>query len=279
MKIDSHQHFWHFNVEDYGWMNDEMTSVKRDFLPADLAPELKNIGFDGSIAVQARQSPEETNWLLDLASRNDFIRGVVGWVDLRSDKVVQQLEAFAKHPKAVGVRHVVHDEPNDDFVLGADFVHGVKQLEKFNLTYDILVFPDHLPNTIRFVEQLSSQQTLIVDHIAKPLIKAQKLSPWKEDIARLAQHRNVYCKLSGMVTEANWKSWKPSDLKPYLDTVFDAFGADRVMIGSDWPVCKVAGDYQTVMGVVIEYVSTLSETEKTAVLGGNAVKAYRLKTQ
>jgi len=277
MKIDSHQHYWHFNTDDYGWMGDNMSVIKRDFLPADLMSELQNSGFDGSVAVQARQNMEETNWLFQLADEFPHIKGVVGWLDLQSEDVENDIRIFTQHPKAVGVRHVIHDEEDIDFMLRPDFIRGVKILEKYNLAYDILIFPKHLPNTIRFLQEFSEKQTFIVDHIAKPLIKEGIISPWKEQITELAKFPNVYCKLSGMVTEADWINWKAENIKPYLDVVFEAFGTDRVMIGSDWPVCLVAGKYAEVMNVVIEYISTFSETEKTNILGGNAVKAYRLK--
>jgi len=277
MKIDSHQHYWHFNTVDYGWMGENMSVIKRDFLPPDLLPELKSIGFDGSVAVQARQSLEETNWLLQLADEHPQIKGVVGWVDLQSEQAEAQIAAFAQHPKAVGVRHVIHDEEDIDFMLRPAFIRGVQLLEKYNLAYDILIFPKHLTNTIGFVKQFSEQQTFVVDHIAKPLIKDGIVSPWKEDIAVLAKFPNVYCKVSGMVTEADWNTWKPEDIRPYLDIVVEAFGPERILIGSDWPVCLVAGKYSEVMQVVIDYISSFTEKEQALMLGGNAVKAYRIE--
>ena len=277
MKIDSHQHYWHFNTADYGWMGDNMSVIKRDFLPADLLPELKSIGFDGSVAVQARQSLEETDWLLHLAEEHPHIKGVVGWVDMQSEQAEEQIAAFAQHPKAVGVRHVIHDEEDIDFILRPAFIRGIKLLEKYNLTYDILIFPKHLTNTIEFVKQFSEQQIFVVDHIAKPLIKDDIVSPWKEDIAALATFPNVYCKVSGMVTEADWNTWTPENIRPYLDIVFEAFGPERILIGSDWPVCLVAGKYSEVMQVVIDYISTFTEKEQALILSGNAAKAYGIK--
>ena len=277
MKIDSHQHYWHFNTADYGWMGENMSAIKRDFLPEDLLPELTSIGFDGSVAVQARQTLEETNWLLQLADENPHIKGVVGWIDLRSDNTEKQLAEFAKHPKAVGVRHVIHDEEDVNFILRPEFVRGVKLLENFGLTYDILIFPKHLQNTIQFVQQFSPEQTFVVDHIAKPLIKDGIISPWKEDIVELAKFPNVYCKVSGMVTEADWQNWTPENIRPYLDVIFEAFGTERVMIGSDWPVCLVAGKYNEVMQVVTDYISKFSRTDQEKIMGGNAVKAYKIK--
>jgi len=277
MKIDSHQHYWHFNTADYGWMGDNMSVIKRDFLPADLLPELKSIDFDGSVAVQARQSIEETNWLLQLADEHPHIKGVVGWLDLQSEQAEEQIATFAKHPKAVGVRHVIHDEEDIDFMLRPAFIRGVQLLEKYDLAYDILIFPKHLTNTIEFVKQFSDNQTFVVDHIAKPLIKDGIVSPWKEDIAALATFPNVYCKVSGMVTEADWDTWTPENIRPYLDVVMEAFGPERILIGSDWPVCLVAGKYSEVMQVVTDYISTFTEKEQALMLGGNAAKAYKIK--
>lgn len=276
MRIDSHQHYWHFNTADYGWMGENMAVIKRDFLPTDLLPELKSIDFDGSVAVQARQSLEETNWLLQLADEHPHIKGVVGWLDLQSEQAEEQIAAFAKHPKAVGVRHVIHDEEDIDFMLRPEFIRGVQLLEKYDMAYDILIFPKHLTNTIEFVKQFSDKQTFVVDHIAKPLIKDGIVSPWKEDIAALAKFPNVYCKVSGMVTEADWNTWTPENIRPYLDVIMEAFGPERILIGSDWPVCLVAGKYSEVMQVVIDYISTFTEKEQALMLGGNAAKAYKL---
>ena len=276
MKIDSHQHYWHFNTADYGWMGENMSVIKRDFLPTDLLPELKSIDFDGSVAVQARQSLEETNWLLQLADEHPHIKGVVGWLDLQSEQAEEQIAAFAKHHKAVGVRHVIHDEEDLDFMLRPAFIRGVQLLEKYDLVYDILIFPTHLANTIEFVKQFSDKQIFVVDHIAKPLIKDGIVSPWKEDIVALAKFPNVYCKLSGMVTEADWNTWKPENIRPYLDVIMDAFGPERILIGSDWPVCLVAGKYSEVMQVVTDYISTFTEKEQALMLGENAAKAYRI---
>jgi L-fuconolactonase len=275
MKIDSHQHFWIYNKEEFGWMGEGMEPIMKDHLPEHLLKELKNVRFDGSIAVQARQSLQETEWLLTLADQFDIIKGVVGWVDLRSPEVIKQLELYSKNPKLVGVRHVVQDE-SVDFILGEDFLNGIRLLKQFDLAYDILVFPNHLPNAIKFVE-LFPALTFVVDHIAKPLIKTKTISPWKEDLERLAKFKNVFCKVSGMVTEADWYQWRSEDFTPYLDIVFNTFGPDRVMIGSDWPVCKVAGDYNKVLAIVINYIKDFSESDKAKILGGNAMNAYKLK--
>lgn len=276
MKIDSHQHFWSYNPNDYGWISNEMEILQKDYLPDQLKTELSSIGFDGSIAVQARQSLAETQWLLNLADQNSFIKGVIGWVDLCSPDLEEQLIQFSRNPKLVGIRHVIHDEQDDDFILRKSFLRGIAYLKKFGLTYDILVFPRHLPNTIQFVSQFPDQ-VFILDHIAKPSIKVKKISPWKEDIEKLARFRNIYCKLSGMVTEANVKNWNQEELIPYLDIVFDAFGTDRLMIGSDWPVCRLAGSYKQIMQVVLDYIATFPDQDKKKILEENAIKAYDLK--
>lgn len=274
MKIDSHQHYWLFNTEDYGWMGEDMSVIKRNFVPTDLLTELRGVDFDGSVAVQARQSLEETNWLLQLADEHPHIKGVVGWVDLQSEQAEEQIAAFAKHAKAVGVRHVIHDEEDVDFMLRPEFIRGVKLLEKYNLAYDILIFPKHLNNAIEFVKQFSEKQIFVLDHIAKPNIKEGILSPWNEEIKALAKFPNVYCKVSGMVTEADWNNWNPENIRPYLDVVMEAFGPKRLMIGSDWPVCLVAGKYSKVMQVVLDYISTFTDKEQAMILGENAAKAY-----
>jgi len=276
MKIDSHQHFWIYNPSEYGWISNEMEILQKNYLPDQLQTELLSIGFDGSIVVQARQSLEETKWILNLAEQNSFIKGVVGWVDLCSPGIEEELIQFSGHPKLVGLRHVIHDEPDDNFILRKDFLNGIAYLKKFGLTYDILIFPRHLPNAIQFVSQFP-EQLFVLDHLAKPLIKDKKVSPWRKDIEKLARFKNVYCKLSGMVTEADVKNWTQEDLIPYLDIVFAAFGTDRLMIGSDWPVCRVAGLYKQVMEVVLDYIETYPAEDKNKILGKNALKAYQLK--
>ncbi len=275
MKIDSHQHFWTYNENEFGWINDQMSVIRRNFFPDDLKPELTNAGFDGSITVQARQKLEETSWLLELATHHNFIRGVVGWVDLCSPELPKQLELFTANKKLVGVRHVIHDEPDDNFMLRPDFLNGIKQLGNYGLTYDILIFPKHLPNTLHFVKAFPDQ-AFILDHIAKPDIKNQLFNPWKENIEKLAKFPNVHCKLSGMVTEADWKNWKHEDFIPCLEVVLENFGPNRVMIGSDWPVCTVAASYSTVMGIVQHYIEKLSPAELNMILGENACSIYNL---
>jgi L-fuconolactonase len=275
MNIDSHQHFWIYTEKEYSWINKQMGILKKDFLPKDLETELQLEEFDGSIAVQARQTYEETKWLLQLAESNNFIKGVVGWVELCSPDIRSRLVELASFPKFAGVRHVVHDEPDNDFILRKDFQNGIGCLKEFNLSYDILILPRHLKNTIQIVKQFP-EQTFILDHIAKPNIREKFLSPWKEDIRQLAMFHNVFCKLSGMVTEADWANWKDIDFKIYLDVIVEAFGTNRLMIGSDWPVCMIAGSYSNVMGIVKNYFSGFPETEKKQVMGLNALRAYNI---
>ena len=275
MRIDAHQHFWSYNPDEFDWIDDAMSCLRRDFGPADLKPELERAGFHGTIAVQARQNLEETRWLLELAASSSFILGVVGWVDLRSPDVHSQLREFAGNPKLVGVRHVVQAEPDDRFMLQPKFLRGIKALEEFDLTYDILIYPKHLPVAAEFVQHFPRQR-FVLNHLAKPPIKSGSIHPWEQGMRELAKFSNVYCKLSGMVTEGDWQSWKPEQMKPYLDIAFDCFGPERLMIGSDWPVCTVAASYRQTMDVVIDYLEKYPPDVQAAVLGGNAERFWKL---
>ena len=253
-----------------------MPGLKRDYLPDDLKPLLDENGFDGSIAVQARQDMEETLWLLDLAHRTDFIKGVVGWVDLCSPQLPAVLAQFAHQSKLRGVRHILQDEPDDRFMLRPDFRRGIAQLHQHGLTYDLLLHPRHLPIAIQLVQEFP-QQRFVLDHIAKPLIADNVLEPWDRDIGALAKFDNVWCKLSGMVTEARWNQWKPEDFRSYLDVVFAAFGAERLMIGSDWPVCTLSAGYTPTIRLVTDYIKNLSPPQQEAVLGRNCSRFYNLE--
>ncbi len=275
MHIDAHQHFWIYNPTEYEWIDDSMAVLRRDFLPKDLQPELQGAGFHGSVAVQARQTLEETHWLLELADRSPLILGVVGWVDLRSPEVGSQLERFAANPKLVGVRHIVQSEPNDRFLLQPDFLRGISLLEDFDLAYDILIYTKHLPVAAEFVERFPRQR-FVLDHLAKPPIRSGEIDSWAQGIRRLAQFPNVFCKLSGLVTEADWRSWTPEQIAPYLDVAFDSFGPDRLMIGSDWPVCRAAASYARTMKVVKAYLDAQTPECRESVLGGNARRFWRL---
>lgn len=276
MKIDSHQHFWVYNPEEYPWMTDELATIRRDHLPPDLQKELELGGLDGSVAVQARQSVRETEWLLELADRHPLIKGVVGWVDLQSGDAASQLARFADYPLFAGVRHVVQDEPDDEFMLRPGFLRGIEALKSFGLTYDILVFPRQLPAAIGLVQRFP-EQPFVLDHIGKPPVREGVLSPWREQIEELARFPNLMCKVSGMVTEADWRGWKPGDFRPYLDVVFGAFGEDRVMFGSDWPVCRLAAEYQQIYQLAADYCAQFSLQAKEKFFGANAVRFYQIK--
>ena len=275
MRIDAHQHFWRYRPETHAWINDAMAPLKRDFLPADLQLLLAAAGFDGCVAVQAQQNVAETAWLLQLADQHPFIRGVVGWVDLCAPCVADAIHRLATHPRLRGMRHVVQDEPDDQFMLRPDFQRGIAALAPFGLTYDILIYARQLPAAIALLRQFP-QQRFVLDHIAKPDIRARRLDDWRNGIRQLAAHANVSCKLSGMVTEADWQAWRPSDFGVYLDVVLDAFGAERLMIGSDWPVCTLAGNYTDVVAVVTDYVARLPPGERDAICGANAARIYSL---
>jgi len=275
MKIDSHQHFWKYNPEEYAWIGNEMKVLKRDYMPEDLEPQLLRTGFNGTVAVQARQSLEETRWLLGLAAKYEFIKGVVGWVDLCSANLEDQLSELSSDIKLTGVRHVLQDEPDAFYMLRDDFLKGIRLLHQFNLTYDVLIFERQLPQTLELV-RMFPDQVFVLNHIAKPEIKSQRITPWNENMFKLAQLKNVYCKLSGMVTEADWVNWKAEDFRPYVETVLEAFGTDRLMIGSDWPVCLLAGNYDDILKIPAMFFSELSIHERDAILGLNAIKAYHL---
>jgi L-fuconolactonase len=275
MKIDAHHHFWEYSAGEYGWISDEMQVIRRDFLPADLEREIAKVGVDGVVSVQARQTLQETEDLLDWAERLDFIKGVVGWVPLVSAGVRADIERFAGRDALKGVRHVLQDEPDDRYILREDFNRGVALLKDFSLVYDILIFERHLPQTLQFVDR-HPDQVFVLDHIAKPRIKDGYLSPWQTNIVQLAHRPNVYCKVSGMVTEADHRNWTEQELRPYFDTVFSAFGPKRLMFGSDWPVCLLSAGYERWFRVVESYVSSLSETERERFWSGTAVEAYRL---
>ena len=274
MKIDAHHHFWHYNTRDYGWISDEMAVLRRDFLPADLAPELRAAGIDRVVSVQARQCVEETEWLLKLAEENDFIAGVVGWLPIASPEFPALLEQFSAKRKLRGIRHVVQDEPDDRFILGEAFNRGIDRLINTHLVYDILIFERHLPYAIEFVKRHSEEQLFVLDHIAKPKIAAGEMQPWADNLRKLAAFPNVFCKLSGLVTEADIHNWTPDQLRPYMETVLEAFGPARVMFGSDWPVCTCATTYSAWRNLVGGFISRLSVNEQTQIMGGAALKVY-----
>lgn len=276
MVIDAHQHFWNYDPVRDVWITEEMRAIRTNFTPYDLYRELKENGIDGSVAVQADPSEQETSFLVDIAERNDWVKGVVGWVDLTSNTVEDRLHFYHTTTSTVkGFRHIVQSEPDDQFLLRPDFCRGIALLSRYHFTYDILIYPKQLPAAIKFAEKFPDQK-FVLDHLAKPDIKGRKSDPWSEQLRRLAGFPNVYCKLSGMVTEANWPTWKPGDFKPYLDVVFEAFGCNRLMFGSDWPVCLVAGTYSRVKELVTDYIGQFTAEERQAVMGENAAAFYHL---
>jgi L-fuconolactonase len=274
LKIDSHQHFWRYDPAEYPWIKSDWP-IRRDFLPNDLEPLLAAVGIEGCIAVQARQTLEESCWLVQVANEHPIVKGVVGWVDLRSEGVEEQLADLSRHPKFVGVRHVVQDEPDDRFMTRPEFMRGIGKLKQFRLKYDILIFPKQLPAAIELAGRFSDQP-FVLDHIAKPLIRDGALQSWREQIFELAKFPNVSCKVSGMITEAKWQEWNTKDFTPYLDVVFEAFGPDRVMYGSDWPVCLLAGSYERAFGIVDDYTRQFSIEDREKFFGGNAARFYGL---
>jgi L-fuconolactonase len=277
VRIDAHVHFWRYDPAEYGWIDDALAPLARDFLPADLAPLAAAAGVGGVVAVQACQSLADTGFLLDLADRHPLVRGVVGWVDLQADDVAAQVARFRSRA-LVGVRHVVQDEPDDAFLLRPAFVRGIAALEDLGLAYDLLIRPRQLPAAVELAGRFPRQR-FVLDHLAKPDIAHGGLSAWEPDLRRLADRPNVLAKLSGLVTEADWAAWTPETLRPYLDVAWDAFGPERLMIGSDWPVCTVAGEYGRVVGAVVSYVRDRPPAETAAVLGDNAARFWNLTTE
>ena len=277
MRIDSHQHFWKYNALRHSWITEEMSDLKRDFLPENLEEERKANGIEASIAVQADQSEDETLFLLQLAARNSSIAGVVGWMDLCSPQAAKRIKFFSKFDKLRGFRHFAQDEADDRFLVRDDFVRGIACLRPFGFTYDILIYPRQLPAALGLVARFP-EQPFVIDHLAKPEIKARNRSGWAALMQKMAAHPNVYCKLSGMVTESDWRHWKKEDFRPSLDVVFGAFGPARLMFGSDWPVCLLAASYRQVLEIVEDYVRDCAADVKGKIFGGNAAQFYRLKT-
>jgi L-fuconolactonase len=275
LKIDSHQHFWKYEDSMSDWITADMSVLRRDFMPNDLEPILKGSGIDGCVVVQVNQSLEENAFQLANATGNDYVKGVVGWVDLQAANISEQLSELSLHQKMKGFRHILQGEADRALMLKPAFLSGIAALEKHNYSYDILIYPDQL----QFVPDLVSQfpeQRFVIDHIAKPDMKADVTAEWLDGIKSLKDYDNLFCKVSGMVTEASWTNWKQEDFDPYLDIVFETFGAERVMFGSDWPVCLVAADYKDVVSIAQSYVSKLSHDEQSLFWGGNAMKFYNL---
>lgn len=274
MVIDSHQHFWHYDPVRDGWITDEMAVIQRDFLPADLEPVLRQNGVDGCVAVQASQSEAETEFLVSMARAYDFVRGVVGWVDLQADSLTDRLTYYAQFSQIRGYRHVAQAEPAD-FLTRPAVVQGIRTLAEFGLTYDILIYPNQLKAALHLVRAVP-EVNFVIDHLAKPYIKRGDISRWSNFITEIARQPNVSCKLSGMVTEADWQNWSKGDFFPYLDVAFGRFGPDRLLFGSDWPVCLVAANYTQVKTIIEDYVAPWGDEVRAKVFGGNAVRFYKL---
>lgn len=274
MKIDSHQHFWHYRPQRDTWIENHMGKIRRDFLPSDLAPRLKENDFDGCIAVQADQSEEETDFLLALAEEHPFIKGVIGWIDLCSPTVEKRLQHYVRRPKFCGIRHIVQAEP-DGFLERAAFRRGIALLAAYHVPYDLLIYPHQLPAAITFAKTFPSLQ-IMLNHLAKPPVATGKITQWKADIHRLATLPNVACKISGLVTEAHWDNWQESDFQPYLTVVFDAFGTDRIVYGSDWPVCLLAARYNEQLSLITNFITRYPKKVQAQIMGLNAEKFYTL---
>jgi L-fuconolactonase len=276
-RIDAHQHFWRYSPQTHGWITDSMAVLKQDFLPEDLAPLLKRRGYDGCVAVQAEMAVSETHWLLDLADQHPFIRGVVGWVDLCAPDVATTLAPLAGRKKLRGIRHIVQAEP-DDFLARPQFRRGISQLARTGLSYDILVYARQMPAAVSFAAAFPDQH-FVLDHLGKPDIRHGEYRQWQTHLARLAAMPNVWCKLSGLVTEADWRNWTHGMLRPYLDAALDAFGPSRLMMGSDWPVCTVAASYSAVLDLIEAAIGEYSADEQAQILGGTARRLWNLNEE
>ena len=274
-QIDAHHHLWRYTPEEYGWIDEEMKVLRLDFLPRDLYAEIAAAGIDGTVAVQARQTLEETRWLLDLAEQSEAIRGVVGWAPIAGEDFPACMEEFDGRAKLKGLRHVIQGEKDEHYILREDFNSGIRTMLGSGLVYDILIYERHLPQTIDFVDE-HPKQVFVLDHIAKPPIAGGVMEPWATRMRELAKRENVWCKVSGMVTEADWKNWSPETLKPYLDVVVEAFGPARLMAGSDWPVCLLASGYAQWWDVLRAYFLAFSDAERAKVFGATAIEVYGL---
>jgi L-fuconolactonase len=278
MRIDSHQHFWTFagHETEYVWMTGDYAVLGRDYDPEALRPLLAAAGFGGTIAVQAREMRKETDYLLQLAATYSEIKGVVGWLDLCEPNIQQELERYADQSKLKGLRMLIHDRPDPDFAISGAHVNGVSKLSKFGLTYDLLLKPPHLPAAIQLVDRLPNQM-FVVDHIAKPDIRNKVMEPWRSLVRDLGRRPNVYCKLSSVITQADWQAWTDADVFPFLDAAYEAFGTDRIMVGSDWPVSTCVTDYVETMGLFERWSKRLSIAEQDAFMGGNCARFYGIE--
>lgn len=273
--IDTHQHFWSYDPKRHDWINEDMQKIRKNFLPEDLAPILKENKVAGCISVQVDQTLEETNFLISLAKQNDFIKGVVGWLDLRANDVEATLESYANEKALKGFRHIIQGEAAG-FMLQPALIAGLNKLPNHHYTYDLLIYAHQLNEANELIKQVSSDLPIVIDHIAKPDIKNSEIVEWKKGITALAQYPNVYCKISGMVTEADWGNWTMATLQPYLDTVVEAFGTERILFGTDWPVCLVASTYSTWLNGIQNYFNTFSISEQENIFANNAIKFYKI---
>lgn len=274
MTIDSHVHFWKYNKQDYPWIDKNMKSLQKNYLPQDLESTLSRNHVDGCVAIQANTTEVETRFLAELANTHPFIKGVVGWTDLQAVDAEKKLSELSEYPAVKGIRHVVQSEP-DDFLYGEGFRRGIALLASFGFTYDILIYPRQLPAAIALVDSFP-QQPFVLDHAAKPQISKKEIEGWKRDITELARFPNITCKLSGLITEAKWKEWSPAAFYPYLDVLFETFGPGRLMFGSDWPVMLLSGIYVQWKSLLEKYMESFTDEDREAVFGGNAVQAYGL---
>ncbi len=275
MRIDAHQHFWNYNAEEFAWIDDSMQVIRKDFTPPMLHEILIQNKIDGCVTVQTLQTEEETNRLLFLADQYPFIKGVVGWIDLQAKNIRERLEHYQQFSTLKGFRHIVQSEQDPGFLLRPAFRNGIRHLQSMNYSYDILIYPQQFQMASEFVAEFP-QQKFVLDHMAKPYIKKGLVTKWKEDIHKLAAFDNVWCKISGLVTEADWNTFTPEEIFPYIEIAFNAFGISRVMYGSDWPVCLLAADYAKVLNIVETFTSELSEQEKLKFFGENAIQFYNL---
>jgi L-fuconolactonase len=275
VQIDSHIHFLIYDAQEHVWVTDELRALRGSFLPTDLEPLLRAAGFDGCIAVEARQFPRENDWLLNLARSHSIIKGIVGWVDLTAPDIMVRLETLAGHSEIKGFRHVVIDEPDDGFLLRDDFQRGIAALGRFGFTYDLLILPQHMPAAVQLVRKFP-QQRFVLDHLGLPDIRGKQISPWKSGLKELAALPNVFVKLSGLVFRADWQRWRLEDFTPYIDVALKLFGPGRLMLGSNWPVCTVGGEFSAVINTYFDGIRTFSPEDQAEILGGTCVRCYRL---
>jgi L-fuconolactonase len=275
MIIDSHQHFWKYNSVRHSWIGEDMAVLKNDFMPADLEPLLKSNRVDACVAVQAEESGEENNFLLQLAEENNFIKAVIGWIDMLAENIESTLQQYKAFEKIKGFRYVLQDKPKRDLMLSPLFKKNLSCLDEYGFTYDILILKDQLIFADELVKQVPRQK-FVIDHLAKPAVKLKEQKEWKKEITAIAKNENVYCKLSGLVTEADWKNFSQNDFIPYVETVLEVFGNKRLMYGSDWPVCLLAASYNTTFNLAKQFISALSLHEQNDIMGNNTVSFYNL---